>query len=528
MNYPRFKRLLPTRSLQLSLLVSVVVGCGLIISSFIQAAVNRSDQPPGAIGLPLAEAAADPFPNCRFGAGGAISSAYAVSALNLGWYMDWGTQLTPAHPNGAEFVQVVRAKPDATTVYTFTPDLPTLYQIADQNPGAVWLIGNEPDSWIQDKLPPAAYAQAYHDLYYWLKQRDPSARIGAGSIVQPTPLRLQYLDLVLSTYRQLYGQTMPADIWSIHSYILREIDASDPQACTAGNCTEPPYEIWGAYIPPGLLGLTTRGALYTYSNMFDTSLFRQRLIDFRTWLRDRGYRDVPLYITEYGTLFPYQPFTGDPYYDEFGQEITEARSITFMTKTFDILRTAADATVGYPADDNRLVQRWLWYSFDDTQVFGGALFNPQTGQRTLLGNAWVNYVQAITPTLDLLAVRAQGDTQLLPVGQTSLTGTLRAQISNIGNISTTATLTVTFYAGPIGQAGSPIGAPQVVTRGLPGCAGSMVVTTTWPGLSVGPHLFYAQIQSAAVESNLSNNQVQGVILIADHQVWLPIMLQTLR
>jgi hypothetical protein len=332
----------------------------------------------------------------------------------------------------------------------------------------------------------------------------------------------------LSAYIQLFGQSLPVDIWSIHSYILREIDSSDPQACTNGNCTEPPYKVWGAYIPPGLLGMFTRGALYTYSNMFDTALFRQRLIDFRTWLRDRGYRDVPVYITEYGTLFPYWPFTGNPYFDEFDQEITEARSITFMTKTFDILRTAADASVGYPTDGNRLVQRWLWYSFDDTQKYGGALFNPQTGQRTLLGNAWVNYVQAITPTIDLLAVRAQGDTRLLPAGQTSLTGTLRAQISNIGNISTTAPLTVTFYAGPIGQAGSPIGAPQIVTRGLQGCAGSMVVTTTWPDLSVGPHLFYAQVQASAAEASLSNNQAQGLIFIAAHQVWLPVTLQALR
>ncbi|MBI5565952.1 MAG: hypothetical protein HY870_13740, partial [Chloroflexi bacterium] len=473
-----------TRSLQLGLVVCVVVGLGLIITSFLQAAVSRPDQLPSTIGQPLAATAAASFPDCRFGAGGAISSTYAISSLNLGWYMDWGTQLNPVRPNGAEYVQVVRLKPTEGG-YTYTPGLPALYQAADQNPGAVWLIGNEPDTIQlqgQDNLPPEVYAQAYHDLYQWLKQRDSSARIGAGSIVQPTPLRLQYLDLVLNTYRQLYGQPMPVDIWSIHSYILREIDTSDPQACLDGNCTEPPYEIWGAFVPPGLLGTWTRGVLYTYSNMFDTSILRQRLIDFRTWLRDRGYRDVPLYITEYGTLFPYQPFTSDPYYDEFGQEITEARSITFMMQTFDILRTATDSSVGYPADGNRLVQRWLWYSFDDTKKFGGPLFNPLTGQRTALGNAWASYVQAISPTIDLLAVRAQGDTLLLPAGQTSLTGTLRAQISNIGNISTTAPLTVTFYAGQIGQAGSPIGAPQIVTRGLQGCADSMVVTTTWPSL----------------------------------------------
>ena len=85
MNDTHFKRFLPTRSIRLSLLVSVVAGCGLIISSLIQAAVNRPDQLPGAIGLPLAEAAAVSFPNCRFGAGGSISSTYAISSLNLGW-----------------------------------------------------------------------------------------------------------------------------------------------------------------------------------------------------------------------------------------------------------------------------------------------------------------------------------------------------------------------------------------------------------------------------------------------------------
>ncbi len=525
MNDIHLKRLLPTRSIRLSLLVSVVAGCGLIISSFIQAAVNRPDQLPGAIGQPLAEAAAVSFPNCRFGAGGAISPTYAVSSLNLGWYMDWGTQLAPAHPNGAEYVQVVRLKPTEGG-YTFTPALSVLYQIADQNPGAVWLIGNEPDSPFQDQLLPETYAQAYHDLYHWLKQRDPSARIGAGSIVQPTPLRMQYLDRSLNTYRQLYGQSMPVDVWSIHSYILREIDSSDPEACTAGNCIEPPYEIWGAFIPPGLLGTATRGILYTYSNMFDVSLFRQRLIDFRTWLRDRGYRDVPLYITEYGTLFPYQPFTGDPYYDELGDEITEARSITFMTQTFNLLRTATDAAVGYPADDNRLVQRWLWYSFDDVQTFGGALFNPQTGQRTLLGNAWANYVQAITPTVDLLAVRLTSDPVWVD-GAATATTTLYATISNLGNVSAALPLSASFYAGQP-DSGTVIDT-ALITIPLAGCGAARVVTATWSSLPAGVYPIYARVQVSGTMTEIEpgNNLMTGQVLIASHRIFLPLVRRTL-
>ena len=211
MNDTQLKRPRPARSSQLALLASLVLGCGLIVASVIQAAVGRAGQLPSAIGKPLTEVAAVSFPNCRFGAGGAISSAYAITSLNLGWYMDWGTRLNPARPNSAEYVQVVRLSP-ADGGYTFTPGLPVLYQIADQNPGAVWLIGNEPDSQFQDELPPETYAQAYHDLYGWLKQHDPSAQIGAGSIVQPTPLRLQYLDRVLTAYRQAYGQLMPVDV----------------------------------------------------------------------------------------------------------------------------------------------------------------------------------------------------------------------------------------------------------------------------------------------------------------------------
>ncbi len=102
------------------------------------------------------------------------------------------------------------------------------------NPGATWLIGNEPDSPVQDNLLPELYARAYHHLYTLIKSYDATARIGAGGIVQPTPLRFQYLDRVLAAYRAYYHQTLPADLWNIHSYILREITADDPLAISDG------------------------------------------------------------------------------------------------------------------------------------------------------------------------------------------------------------------------------------------------------------------------------------------------------
>lgn len=524
----------PAASLRFSAALVMVLGAGLITLAALSpdratASIGaESVIAPSAGYLPIIANAYDAsaYPNCRLGVGGAISTAYNVNTLNLGWTMDWSTRLNPTRPNGSDYVQVIRLRPDETNLYTFTPSLPILYQIADQNPGAIWLIGNEPDSPFQDNLPPDRYARAYHDLYLLLKQHDPAARIGAGSIVQPTPLRLQYLDRVLTSYWLLYGQALPTDVWSIHSYILREIDASDPEACTDSiDCHEPPYLLWGAYIPPGLLSDFTRGVLYTFGNMFDTAIFHQRLIDFRAWLRDRGYRDVPVYITEFGTLFPYPPFIeGDPYVDEFGAPMTETRSADFMTRTFDLLQTANDPALGLPADENRLVQRWLWYSFADP-AFGGALYHPATGQRTPLGDTFAAYAQAITPARDVLAVRAAGDAAYLPPTQPAVTATLAALISNPGNISITTPITVTFFTGPIAQPGAMIGAPIVITRDLAGCGATLAVTMTWPDLTVGAHVFHFKAESSGLETNTGNNRSQGTLFVGDRIVWLPVTIR---
>jgi hypothetical protein len=63
-----------------------------------------------------------------------------------------------------------------------------------------------------------------------------------------------------------------------------------------------------------------------------------------------------------------------------------------MYATFDFFITSKDPDLGYPADDNRLVQRWLWYSLSDTVYPTGNLFDAATGQITPLGLAYGSYV----------------------------------------------------------------------------------------------------------------------------------------
>nr|MBC7245588.1 hypothetical protein [Chloroflexota bacterium] len=289
-----------------------------------------------------------PLPTWRFGvdmnpAFGKITD-YDVAALHIGWYSDWTTSLTPLRPGGIEYAQLI-------WVYNGVPalSLDTVGTLVDANPGSLWMIGNEPEcTYVPGggNNTPQQYADAYHQLYTFIKERDPTAQIAIGGVVQPTPLRLKWLDLVLEYYQTTYGQPMPVDVWNIHNMILQELRGS-----------------WGCGIPKGLS--ENQGRLYTVDDNDNFAIFRQHVIDFRTWMRDRGQRDKPLIISEYGVLMRAD------WYPQF----SPARVSAFVNATFDYLLTAHDDSLGYPADGNRLVQRWLWNSLNDAPYnFNGGLF----------------------------------------------------------------------------------------------------------------------------------------------------------
>jgi hypothetical protein len=460
----------------------------------------------------------DHYPSCRFGVtvDGDIAP-YDVTSLNVGWYLDWGAAADPAQPGGAEYFQMVHLA-QVGQGFTFQPATSTLYTIIDANPGAVWLIGNEQDRRVyQDDLAPEIYARAYHHVYNLIKGRDPSAQVAIGGVVQPTPLRFQYLDLVWSTYMQEYGTSMPVDVWNVHSFILREISPDHPQA------QQPGYEVWGAGIPRGTqFDSVMEGVLYQYSQIDDLTIFQQRIIEFRQWMAARGQRDKPLIVSEYGVLFP------EDYYDENGQQFSAERVSSFMQGTFDFFRTYTDPDIGHPADGNRLVQRWAWFSVDgDPYYWGGTLFDPDPPHALRpLGEDFRAYTNALSPTVDLVAVRAFADPAAVMYTGTPITPTLQALVSNAGDVATTGPITVTFYDGPLSQGGtSVIGEPQVVARSLRGCADYTVVTVMWEGLDVGAHPFSIQVQASDVDVDPSNNVADGSFLVASHQGFLPLVVR---
>ena len=451
---------------------------------------------------------ADSYLNCRFGVGQAANPviSYDIASLNAGWYANWGARADPARPAGTEYVQFLRVSDGAGYGDREHPDPPSyrpsgakLAAIVAGNPGALWVVGNEPDCIWQDNVLPENYAVAYHEAYEAIKALDPTARVSAGGIVQPTPLRLAYLDAVLDAYVAQYGRSLPTDAWNIHTYILRE-----------------ERDNYGCDVPPG--SDADAGKLYDIYDSDDLGIFQARIWDFRDWMYRHGYRDTPLIISEYGTLLDY--YERDPFVGPDGDPFDEERAREFMYGTFDFLRTASDTAVGYAADEDRLVQRWLWYSLDDI-YYGGILFDPNTTAPMALGVAFGDYTGGILPAPDLLAL---GVKQIAPVPLSPADGatvTLEARVSNAGNVPTSGPITVRF----LDADGGKIGEDRVIADTIAGCAAVRTVTTTWSNVEPGTHTVQILVdpENEVSESDEENNEVAGRALVASNQVFLPLI-----
>ena len=281
-----------------------------------------------------------------------------LGELKPGWYLNWTVQASPYRPAGAEFAQMVRVSETGPRL-----DLATLASLAQQNPGALWLIGNEMDVKWQDNVTAERYAAIYHDVYAAIKQADPASRIAIGGVSQPTALRLQYLDRVLAAYRQAYQADMPIDVWNVHNFILQEKRGD-----------------WGVDIPPGM-GANS-GQLYSIDEHGSLDIFKQQLYAFRQWMAQHGYRNKELIVTEYGILMP----------ADYGFDAERVRD--FMIGTFDFMRTATSGATGLPTDGNRLVQRWCWYSLTDNIYPTGNLLDFNSQELTPLGRDFKAYLES--------------------------------------------------------------------------------------------------------------------------------------
>lgn len=461
-------------------------------------------------------------PLCRFGvntnhvtsAGGGIES-FNTQPLRLGWYIDYHASATPARPNGAEYAPMIRLHQTGADSYVSTPRGSDLLTAIDANPGADWMIGNEPDrrEW-QDDIEPSVYAKAYHELYTLIKQRDPSARIFAGNIVQATPVRLKYLNLVLQAYRSRYRSAMPVDGWSIHGFPLNEV------SCEAASV--PDYEqynqCWGAEIPPGvddLIGMVfhVRGQNVNEAvqKTADINIFKEQVVAFRQWMLENGYRNTPLYMSEYGVLMPAGRFTPD---------FPPSRVNAYMTESFNWLLNTTDDKTGYPLDGNRLVQRLSWYSTSDNTEFNGNLFNPTTKARSSMGDNYAGYVAGLTEVADVFPHQLLLNPPVPRAGGVAQNFTVTVKVANSGNSGVAQPVTVRLYRGDPNDGGVQIGAARTVR--VAGCGEVGSVQFAWNNVGPGSYELYATVQTtgSVADANPDNNTLRQPLFFVEGRVYL--------
>jgi len=454
------------------------------------------------------------MPLCRFGVNvnsdnGPDISTYEIDDLRLGWYINYLASTNPSRPNGMEYAPVIRLLQTDSESYTFSPSTTQLLQAVANNPGADWFIGNEPDRMhFQDGIEPHLYARAYYELYWLIKGADANAKVFAGAIVQPTQLRIQYLELILASYQEQFGQAMPVDGWAIHNFILNEASCDhykDLNVC------------WGADIPPGVDAVD--GLRLEVNHNDDIMLFTLQIQQFRQWMKDQGYQDSALYVSEYGVLMPLT----------FG--FHSARVNEFMDQSFDYLLHARDFMTGNPNDDHRLVQRLSWYSISDIQRFNGYLFEPSSAEpsgyrRSAMGDNFVDYVSQVTAYSDIYPARFTID-PTLPLQQSdNVTVTLEAVIANSGNKLAAENTMVRFYQGDPANGGVQIGTDQLVS--LTGCGDQATLQVSLPNVTAdSQHKFYVEVDSATLvdEVNQENDTMHATLLFIKDQVFLPLIQQ---
>jgi hypothetical protein len=433
---------------------------------------------------------------CRFGiTSPSGSDGYNIVSIGVGSYLDWGAGSTPFLPTGVEYIRVLFLRDDL-----YPQTLANLPNLVQAHQGSVWVVGNEPDTTYehQDALLAEVYADRFFALAKIIRTNDPSAKIGFGSVVQPTPIRLRYLKLAWDRLVSDAGSYSAAsnliDIWSIHSFILNE---------------QPNY--WGTGIPPGFVGNDYDAVIITdLTDTYSINIFQQRVKDMRSWMVSIGERDKPLWITEYGSLLPaIDPPGGPDYYNVSDQDTS-----SFMLATFNFMLSATDVQTGLPSDQNKLVQRWFWYSLNDHRYnFGGSIFDPDNGKSlTLVGQAMQNFQPVNLAQPDLFPLSLS----IVPLSYNSdqilVNDRLDVKIGNALSADTGSSAQLRIYDGDPDAGGNLIIGP-ISSNAIQRCGGTIMVQTLWIGVQpLTEHTLYVDVAPIGVsDSNPANNRAHFTV-----------------
>ncbi|MFK7805108.1 MAG: hypothetical protein AB8G95_25975 [Anaerolineae bacterium] len=417
------------------------------------------------------------------------------------------------------------------------------------NPGRIWIIGNEVDrEQFQDSLLPETFARAYHDAYAYVKKVDPTAQIAVSGLVNFAPDRKQYLDLVFNEYRRLYGHDMPVDIWTMHAYNLWGRSFGSQTSDAGGSAIAlgtDPNLVWQNAIENGIFKpeLCSREDVICVKEHDDVALFQQQVVSMRQWMKNHGYQEKPLILTEWGLNLT------SLFCDENNNRITPQRAADFLTSTVNWMNTHTDSELGYSLDDGRLVQRWAWFTiFEEgdipaisdisyliadytitTPACGGAdpVKSPNAGNAnalTVVGQAYRDVIAAqhvsTPPSVDFIVDGVSSGAAVLGPNGEPTAATLGVTVRNIGNSPTGVDAIVRVRDA---SDDSVIG-EFTVPPNFQGCTTSVYYgSVSWPHSTAGTFAFNVEIVSPEeTASAKANNAGSGTTFIGQHGIFLPL------
>lgn len=307
----------------------------------------------------------------------------------------------------------------------------------------------------------------------------------------------------------MYGTKLPADLWNVHAFILNE---------EAGG--------WGCDLPPGMVtpSLAKRRNLWDCDDM---TIFKEQIHDFRQWMDDHGERDKPLIVSEYGILMPSWLCDGDEtHYHSYcgykpngkpnGRPYDYPRVTAFMQATFDYFLgvdpDGIDSALGYPADGNRLVQAWNWYSLNEDWMYNGNLFHSGNKQITALGEDFRDYA---TPLIvgykDLLPWELSFEHIPELFAGDPVTVTVSSKVFNMGNEAAENVL-VRFWDGEPG-AGTQLSSDQIVSNVPSRYQGAPTAAITWTTVATDVHDIYVEVnpEQSITETVYANNTISATL-----------------
>lgn len=475
------------------------------------------------------------MPSCRYGVADLVNlSPDWLRAMGTGWYLNFNTGREDY--GDVQYTPIIRVQqhrddngnPTTPRGYRISPPLGSLVTQAAVKPGLLYLVGNEVDRIGQDGTEPDLYAKAYNEIFYAIKAVDPTAKFAISGLVQVTPNRLFYLDLVWDSYLQQFGETMPVDVWNAHVYVLPEVNRDGTSNGIASTAV-------GTNAFGGIKGSggnvlhcgDTNDDTYCYAEHDDIDIFTEQIVSMRVWMKEHGQQNKPLVISEYGQLYPYEiePDGSCFLQDEYGQCFTPNRVTNFMKASHSWLDTAASPSIGFPADDNKLVQQWLWFSTytpfvgnssnllindSPTGAPGNAAMLTEMGEAFQLAATSGELRPNLTPYLIV--------SNQLPTGDLMLTVSVR----NKGDSHIVAPFEITFYRNQ--GLTQPIGTVSVDPIVL-GCAQrEYTYSIVWSNPPDGVSAVYVKVDAGnQIDEAREDDNVLGGRAVVGHELFFPTM-----